>query len=271
MPSADQNPVKSTHSKMPWPMWVVLIAGSTGTALSAVRPPNHYFTPDIRCNFVPSRRESGKSGRFIVTFVPCHHRPGHPGEFVGERNGCDLSGSSGQQSSEPGPMTSTMDFGIADHSERTGRKQAAQIAIALFADTAQLVLATARVLLRYRAQPRPRSLVPIGKPWDQQCWRPEPLPAPDRRPVSHPAACSSRLIDATLRCVGRTPGFGPSVRAVDCREQQDKHEPPRGADSRLYRQRLPAVARRPCARQERRSRTRQDRRGSNLSRRSASG
>ena len=45
MPSADQVPVKSTHSMMLWPMWVVLIAGSTGTALSAVRLPNHYVTP----------------------------------------------------------------------------------------------------------------------------------------------------------------------------------------------------------------------------------
>jgi hypothetical protein len=45
MPSADQVPVKSTHSMMLWPKWVVLIAGSTGTALSAVRLPNRYVTP----------------------------------------------------------------------------------------------------------------------------------------------------------------------------------------------------------------------------------
>jgi len=43
--SADQVPVKSTHSMMLCPMWVVLIAGSTGTALRAVRPPNRYLTP----------------------------------------------------------------------------------------------------------------------------------------------------------------------------------------------------------------------------------
>jgi len=42
MPSADQVPVNSTHSKMLWPKWVVLIAGSTGTALRSVRPPNRY-------------------------------------------------------------------------------------------------------------------------------------------------------------------------------------------------------------------------------------
>ena len=38
MPSADQVPVKSSHSTMLWPMWVVLITGSTGSALRAVRP-----------------------------------------------------------------------------------------------------------------------------------------------------------------------------------------------------------------------------------------
>jgi hypothetical protein len=52
MPSADQVPVKSTDSKMLWPKWVVLIAGSTGAALSAVRPPNRYVTPDVRCSLV---------------------------------------------------------------------------------------------------------------------------------------------------------------------------------------------------------------------------
>src|SRR4030088_2327984 len=34
-----------------------------------------------------------------------------------------------------------MDLGIADHGQRARREQAAQIAIALFADTAELVLA----------------------------------------------------------------------------------------------------------------------------------
>ena len=46
MPSADQVPVNSSHSTMLWPMWVVLIAGSTGSALRAVRPPNLHITPD---------------------------------------------------------------------------------------------------------------------------------------------------------------------------------------------------------------------------------
>src|SRR3954453_1116258 len=47
MPSADQVPVKSPHSTMHWHMWVVLIAGSTGSALRAVRPPNLHITPDL--------------------------------------------------------------------------------------------------------------------------------------------------------------------------------------------------------------------------------
>src|SRR5215470_950273 len=48
MPSADQVPVKTSHSRMLWHEWVVLIAGSTGSALRAVRPPNLHITPDTR-------------------------------------------------------------------------------------------------------------------------------------------------------------------------------------------------------------------------------
>src|SRR5215470_4027410 len=55
MPSADQVPVNSTHSMMLWPKWVVLIAGTTGSALRAVRPPNRYVTPDVRHDLVTRR------------------------------------------------------------------------------------------------------------------------------------------------------------------------------------------------------------------------
>ena len=47
MPSADQVPVKTSHSTMRWHLWVVLIAGSAGSALRAVRPPNLHITPDV--------------------------------------------------------------------------------------------------------------------------------------------------------------------------------------------------------------------------------
>src|SRR3977135_1335037 len=52
MPSADQVPVNNTHLTMRWHMWVVLIAGSTGSALRAVRPPNLHITPVARRDLV---------------------------------------------------------------------------------------------------------------------------------------------------------------------------------------------------------------------------
>jgi hypothetical protein len=44
-------------------------------------------------------------------------------------------------------MFGAMDFGIADHRQRAGREQAAQVAVSLFADTTQLVLTPAQALL----------------------------------------------------------------------------------------------------------------------------
>src|SRR5665213_2228461 len=59
MPSADQVPVKSTHSRMRWHMWVVLIAGTTGSALRAVCPPNLHITPDVRRDLVYAASATG--------------------------------------------------------------------------------------------------------------------------------------------------------------------------------------------------------------------
>src|SRR5262245_6598545 len=50
-------------------------------------------------------------------------------------------------------MLGTMDLSVADDGERAGHEQAAQIAVSLFADTAELVLAPARVLLRHQPDP----------------------------------------------------------------------------------------------------------------------
>src|SRR6267142_437094 len=53
MPSADQVPVKNPHSiTMRWHEWVVLIAGSTGSALRAVRPPTPHISPVVRLDLV---------------------------------------------------------------------------------------------------------------------------------------------------------------------------------------------------------------------------
>src|SRR4029077_18246696 len=48
MPSADQVPIESPHSRMHGGKWVVLIAGSTGSALRVVGPPNLHITSDVR-------------------------------------------------------------------------------------------------------------------------------------------------------------------------------------------------------------------------------
>ena len=45
-----------------------------------------------------SRRERGG---FFVAFAPSHHRPRHPGDLVGERDGRDLGWSARQQRREP--------------------------------------------------------------------------------------------------------------------------------------------------------------------------
>jgi hypothetical protein len=59
MPSADQVPVNSTHSTMRWHKWVVLIAGSTGSASRAVRPPNLHVTPIDRRDLVYAASATG--------------------------------------------------------------------------------------------------------------------------------------------------------------------------------------------------------------------
>src|SRR5262245_7599145 len=90
---------------------------------------------------------------FLVALVPGHHRPSHPGELVGERDGGNLGRSPRQQSRKPGPMPGAMVLRIPDHGERASREQAAQIAIALLADTAEPVPAPAGVLLRHEPDP----------------------------------------------------------------------------------------------------------------------
>src|SRR3954447_20727576 len=70
MPSADQVPVKRTHSIMRWPMWVVLIARSTGSALRAVRSPNLHITPDIlRGDLVHAASAAGSLWRSPLVII----------------------------------------------------------------------------------------------------------------------------------------------------------------------------------------------------------
>src|SRR6266446_1133037 len=109
MPSADQVPIESPHSRMHQGKWVVLIAGPTGSALRAVGPPNLHITSDVRRDPLCRKRD-----RFLVALALGHHRPGYPRNLIGERNGSDLGGAPRQQRREPGPMLGAMDFGITD-------------------------------------------------------------------------------------------------------------------------------------------------------------
>jgi hypothetical protein len=116
MPSADQVPVNCTHSTMRWPEWVVLIAGSTGSALRAVRPfqlSHHAGCPTRSL----SRRECDG---FLVALAPGHHCPSHSGHLVGKRDGSNLGGPPRQQRCKPRPVLGTVELRMADHGERTG-------------------------------------------------------------------------------------------------------------------------------------------------------
>src|SRR5215475_10233691 len=90
---------------------------------------------------------------FLVALPFRHDRPGHPSDLVGERDGSDLGWPPRQQCRKPWSMFGAVKLSIADHGERTGGEQAAQIAIALLADVAELVFAAARVMLRHQPDP----------------------------------------------------------------------------------------------------------------------
>src|SRR4029453_8483396 len=69
MPSADQVPTKLSHSTMLWHEGVVLIAGSTGSALRAFRPPNLHITPVIRRDLVYAASATGSLYRSPLTIM----------------------------------------------------------------------------------------------------------------------------------------------------------------------------------------------------------
>jgi len=85
MPSADQVPVINPHSTMRWHEWVVLIAGSTGSALRAVRPPNLTSRRLSTRSRLPRKRDG-----FLVALALGHYGPGHSRNLVGKRDGGNL-------------------------------------------------------------------------------------------------------------------------------------------------------------------------------------
>ena len=92
-------------------------------------------------------------------------------------------------------MFAAVDLGIADDRERAGHKQAAEITIALFADTTEPVLAPARI----GTKPIQAEKFLIGKPLGQRHSPPERLPAMDRHRECSEAACRSFCQQSILR------------------------------------------------------------------------
>src|SRR6187200_3427364 len=153
MPSADQVPVKTSHSTMLWPMWVVLITGSTGLHYMLSALSNHYIT-SLPARFLRSRFAlSSQCDGFLVTLTSGHHRPGHAGKFVGECNRGHLGRSPFEQLGKPQSMLAAMDFCVSDHRQCTSEEERAQVSIALLCDIAKLLPTAARMLLRHQSDP----------------------------------------------------------------------------------------------------------------------
>ena len=55
--------------EMRWHKWVVLIAGSTGSALRAVRPPNLHITPGVRRDLVYAASATGSLYRSPLAII----------------------------------------------------------------------------------------------------------------------------------------------------------------------------------------------------------
>jgi hypothetical protein len=209
MPSADQVPVKSAFD------------GTCGLSRSPDRPALHYVL--FALPTFTSRRVSGaisfsrERDGFFVAFAPGHHSPGHSRNLVGERDSRNLGRPPRQQRREPGSVPGAMDLGIADDRERASHEQAAQIAISLFADTAEPVPCLHSSTASEPARSRQRSYVLTGRRWDPQHWRPE------RSPVSDlPRECNEGVF---ARLVGPMPLLPSPVSVVMSTVVKPGHRP----------------------------------------------
>ena len=73
---------------MRWHKWVVLIAGSTGSALRAVRSSNLHITPDARRDLVLRRKRDG----LPVTLALSHHGAGRSASLLASAMAATLVG-----------------------------------------------------------------------------------------------------------------------------------------------------------------------------------
>src|SRR5262245_18936785 len=152
------------------------------------------------CRRDRSRRECDG---FLVAITSGHHGPRHSCDLVEDADRNDLCRPPRQQCGVPGPMFGAMDLGIADDGQRARREQAAQIAISLFADTAELVLAPARALLWH--EPNPGRKIPP---------RSESLRISDGgdQSGSERGTNAGSLIQPLARLIGSVPGHDLTVK-----------------------------------------------------------
>src|SRR4029077_5683390 len=144
-------------------------------------------------------------GGFLLAFAFYHDGPGHSGDLVGKRDRGDLGWPASQQRREPGPL-GAMDLGITDDRGAPSREQAAQIAIALLADTAEPVLAAARVLLRH--EPDPGREVPPRSEGLRVCNTGDQSGGQRRADAGY-------LIEPSARLIGSVPGHDLAVKLQD--------------------------------------------------------
>src|SRR5262249_37324073 len=103
-------------------------------------------------------------------------------------------------------MPSAMEFGIADHGQRAGGEQAAQISVASFADVAELFLATARVLLG--PEPDPRREVPPRSEGPR-------ITDAGNQGRGQRRTDAGDLIEPLARLIGSVPGHDPAIELQD--------------------------------------------------------
>src|SRR5262249_54497100 len=154
MPSADQVPVKSSHSTMLWPKWVVLITGIDRIWVTCCQSFPAFTSRRYRRDLVRSRLAlASQRDGFPVALALGHHRPGHARNLVGERDRGHLRRPPFQQLGKPWSMLAAVDFRVSDHRKRASAEQRAQVSITLFGDIAEPLPASTGVLLRYEPNP----------------------------------------------------------------------------------------------------------------------
>src|SRR5918994_4926402 len=116
-------------------------------------------------------------------------------------------------------MLGAMELGIANDGERAVHEQAAQIAVTLFADTAEPVLATARVLLRHEPDPG-REIAPRS----ERLW----ISDASDQSGGQRRTDAGNVIKPLARLVGPVPGDDHTVELQDLRLKRPQLSAERG-------------------------------------------